>query len=65
MDQINNKFSNLLGICSTKYTFSNGEKNNMGWTLDEDDLFDDFFWVNIFKTRVHEWQTNRTKVKEK
>lgn len=44
------------------------EKNkiNIGWKLDEDDLFDEFnHVVNIFKIRVHEWQKNFTNLKEK
>lgn len=41
-------------------------KNNIGWKLDEDDLFDEFnHIVNIFKIRVHEQQKNCTKVEKK
>jgi hypothetical protein len=32
-------------------------KNNIGWKLGEDDLFNEFYHaVNFFKIRVHEWQ---------
>lgn len=39
-------------------------KNNIGWELDEDNLFDEYnHVVNIFKIRVHEWQKIVQKLK--
>jgi hypothetical protein len=45
------------------YFLKEKKKKNIGWKLDEDDLFDEFNHVaNIFKIRVHKWQKNCTKV---